>query len=124
MTRATLCDRPTFATPSPGSLPTSANSPWSRHPLCGASGEGAVIDTVDLERVRELIAWTEALCAEAAAVEEARRLQAEARALQDTEPAAPMTPRPRHPAAGPPGRPPEQLPLHAAPPRGGPGRRG
>ena len=91
MTRTGLCDRPAFAaTSSPGSLPTSANSPWSRHPLCRVSGEGAVIDTVDLERVRELIAWTEALCAEAAAaVEEARRLQAEARALQDTEPAAP-----------------------------------
>ena len=90
MTRTGLCDRPTFATSSPGSLPTSASSPWSRRPLCGVSGEGAVIDTVDLERVRELLALTEMLLKEAAAaVEEARRLQAEARALQDTEPAAP-----------------------------------
>jgi hypothetical protein len=40
--------------------------------------------------VRELIAWTETLCAVVAtAIEEAERLQAEARSLRDIKPAAP-----------------------------------
>jgi hypothetical protein len=56
-------------------------------PLQVLTGKGVFMDTPDLMYVRELLASTEALCKEVAARRaEARRLQAQARALHSFDP--------------------------------------